>query len=131
VKRWIARFLARLRESASPHTLRAYTANLGTFAAFCEAEGVRHPKELTHRFLRGFVVELNGRGLAKSSVARYVAAVRAFTRHLVREQVIDRVSSSVLKRGAIQRGMRTLRMDGMEKVKLGMTTLEEVLRVVV
>jgi len=88
VRKWISRYLRRLRESASPHTLRAYAQNLETFAAFCDGEGVRHPKEITHRFLRGFLVDLNGRGLARSSVARYVAAVRAFTRQLVRENVL-------------------------------------------
>jgi len=103
VRKWITRFLARLRESASPHTLRAYTQNLETFAAFCDAEGVRAPKELTHRFLRGFLVELNGRGLAKSSVARYVAAVRAFTRHLVRENVIANDPARALRTPAHRR----------------------------
>jgi integrase/recombinase XerC len=89
VKSWIERYLARLRESASPHTLRAYAANLAQFQAYCAAEGVRRPQELTHRLLRGFLVDLNGRGLAKSSVARYVAAVRAFTRYLTRDGVLD------------------------------------------
>jgi len=31
----------------------------------------------------------------------------------------------------VEQGMRTLRHDGQEKVRLGLTTLEEVLRVVV
>ena len=31
----------------------------------------------------------------------------------------------------VEQGMRTLRHDGLEKVRLGQTTLEEVLRVVV
>jgi type II secretory ATPase GspE/PulE/Tfp pilus assembly ATPase PilB-like protein len=31
----------------------------------------------------------------------------------------------------VEQGMKSLREDGMEKVKLGMTTLEEILRVVV
>jgi integrase/recombinase XerC len=63
--------------------------NLGLFATYCEAEGIRKPAQVTHRFLRGFLVELNGRGLAKSSVARYVAAVRSFTRFLAREGAIE------------------------------------------
>ncbi len=89
MKPWIDRYLKRLRESSSPHTLRAYTMNLALFARYAEAEGVRGPKQITHRFLRGFLVELNGKGLARSSVARYVAAVRSFTRFLVREHAID------------------------------------------
>jgi integrase/recombinase XerC len=89
VKPWIDRYLARLRETSSPHTLRAYTMNLALFASYCAAEKVKRPQEITHRFLRGFLVELNGKGLARSSVARYIAAVRSFTRFLVREHAID------------------------------------------
>jgi type II secretory ATPase GspE/PulE/Tfp pilus assembly ATPase PilB-like protein len=46
-----------------------------------------------------------------------------------RQMVIRLESSSRIKRSAVAKGMRTLRMDGFEKVKLGMTTIEEVLRV--
>jgi integrase/recombinase XerC len=63
--------------------------NLGLFADYCAKEGVLKPAQITHRFLRGFLVELNGRGLARSSVARYVAAVRSFTRFLAREGAIE------------------------------------------
>jgi type IV pilus assembly protein PilB len=34
-----------------------------------------------------------------------------------------------IKRGAIQQGMRTLRMSGLEKLKEGVTTIAEVVRV--
>jgi type IV pilus assembly protein PilB len=44
---------------------------------------------------------------------------------------VERVSTDVLKRAAVESGMRTLRQDGMEKVTGGITSLEEILRVVV
>ncbi|MDJ0522898.1 MAG: ATPase, T2SS/T4P/T4SS family [Planctomycetota bacterium] len=47
----------------------------------------------------------------------------------VREHIVERHSASKIKRDAISQGFRTLRMDGSLKVKLGMTTPEEVLRV--
>jgi general secretion pathway protein E len=47
----------------------------------------------------------------------------------VREQVMARSSSAMIKQDAIKRGMRTLRMDGAHKVLKGLTTPEEVLRV--
>jgi type II secretory ATPase GspE/PulE/Tfp pilus assembly ATPase PilB-like protein len=43
--------------------------------------------------------------------------------------VIRSEPSMKIKREAVKQGMRTLRMDGMEKVRLGMTTMEEVLRI--
>ena len=44
---------------------------------------------------------------------------------------VENVSSDELMRAAIDEGMLTLRDDGFAKVKLGMTSLEEILRVVV
>lgn len=47
----------------------------------------------------------------------------------VQEQIVDKASASLIKRTAIQRGLRTLRMDGVEKLLQGLTTPEEILRV--
>jgi type II secretory ATPase GspE/PulE/Tfp pilus assembly ATPase PilB-like protein len=47
----------------------------------------------------------------------------------IRELVLQNVSSTVLCKKAMESGMRTLKEDGMEKVKMGYTTIEEVLRV--
>ena len=47
----------------------------------------------------------------------------------VKEQIMERASAAAIKKASIERGYRTLRMDGASKVKVGMTTVEEVLRV--
>lgn len=44
---------------------------------------------------------------------------------------IERRSSDEIKAAAIREGMKTLREDGLEKVKQGITSLEEMMRVVV
>ena len=49
----------------------------------------------------------------------------------IQRMAVERRPSDEIKHLAVEQGMKTLRQDGMEKVKLGMTTLEEVLRVVV
>ena len=49
----------------------------------------------------------------------------------VQRMAVERRPSDEIKRLSVEQGMKTLRQDGMEKVKLGTTTLEEVLRVVV
>ena len=48
---------------------------------------------------------------------------------VLRKMVIRNEATMKLKREAISRGMRTLRMDGWEKVLLGQTTLEEVMKI--
>jgi type IV pilus assembly protein PilB len=42
----------------------------------------------------------------------------------------DRVSSDQIRQAALRDGMHTLRQDGLQKIKAGMTSIEEVLRVV-
>jgi type IV pilus assembly protein PilB len=49
----------------------------------------------------------------------------------IQHLAVERRPSDEIKMVAVEQGMKTLRRDGMEKVKLGLTTLEEVLRVVV
>ncbi len=47
----------------------------------------------------------------------------------VRPMITDKIDSQSIKQSAISRGMKTLRVDGLEKAVQGITTLEEVLRV--
>jgi general secretion pathway protein E len=47
----------------------------------------------------------------------------------VRQQVMRHASATEIKETAVQRGLRTLRMDGARKVIEGLSTIEEVLRV--
>jgi len=49
----------------------------------------------------------------------------------IQHMAVGRRPSDEIKKVAMAQGMRTLREDGMEKVRLGLTSLEEVLRVVV
>ena len=46
----------------------------------------------------------------------------------LRRRVIRSEAASRLKRAAIAKGMRTLRMDGWEKCVMGQTSIEEVMR---
>jgi general secretion pathway protein E len=47
----------------------------------------------------------------------------------IRQMVLDKSSANVLKKVARKAGMKTLREDGWSKVKEGITTIEEVMRV--
>jgi len=85
LERWAARFLSRFAQRASPHSLRAYRHDLDALLAFCRAQKAEGPAALTHRLLRAHVAALAARGLKRSTVARHLAAVRAFTRFLGRE----------------------------------------------
>ncbi len=46
----------------------------------------------------------------------------------IRELILDRASTTELRRTAVSQGMLTLRADGLIKVRKGITTIEEILR---
>jgi integrase/recombinase XerC len=80
-------FLRHLRESnASPHTIKAYTGDLDTFAAYM---GQRDWKTIDHIAIRGFLSHLYDNGLSKTSVARALAAVRSLYRWLAQEGAVE------------------------------------------
>ena len=47
----------------------------------------------------------------------------------IRRMILERTNTDVIKKVALKKDMRTLRMDGARKVVEGMTTVEEVIRV--
>lgn len=83
----VGRFLSSLRErNTSPHTIRAYTRDLGDFAAYV---GPRKWGNIDHIVIRGFLSHLYEKGLSKTSVARSLAAVRSLYRWLAQEGVVE------------------------------------------
>ncbi len=48
---------------------------------------------------------------------------------VIRQMIVRNESASRIKKKAVQMGMRTLRMDGWEKIILGMTSTQEVLKI--
>lgn len=84
----IDNFLHRLavERGYSPNTLRAYSADLNTFAQFLQARG-RGLGEATVQDVRAFMAALQLRGLARSTLARRTAAVRSFYKFLLQQGV--------------------------------------------
>lgn len=92
--RAVSRFLAYLEDQrhVSKQTLRAYVSDLGQFRALLaerHAEKLPGPEAIDALTIRGFVARLHNAGLAKSSIARKLSAVRSFLKHAVRMGVID------------------------------------------
>ncbi|HAK95139.1 MAG TPA: type II secretion system protein GspE [Planctomycetes bacterium] len=66
-----------------------------------------------------------GRGLYDRTAIYEILVVN----EQIRDLIIERTSASVIKQVAVKNGLSTLRMDGAQKVREGLTTVEEVLRV--
>ena len=63
----------------SPHTVRAYSGDLLSLAAFCMGQGVSDPADLSLAGLRGWLADLSAKGRSRSTLARRAAAARGFT----------------------------------------------------
>ena len=67
----------------------------------------------------------NGRGyFGRTGIFEFLAIDNE-----IRPLISDKIDAQGIKTVAVSRGMKTLRLDGIEKVVSGVTTLEEVLRV--
>lgn len=71
----------------SPHTVRGYLADLRSLLADLEEHGLQ-VGDLDVPVVRAWLSRARDRGAGRSTVARRVAAVRAFTRYLHREGVL-------------------------------------------
>jgi integrase/recombinase XerC/integrase/recombinase XerD len=66
----------------------AYGTDMGQLAEWAGAHELG-PLDLTPRMLRRFAGVISERGLSKSSVARKIASIRAFYRHLVQRGLLE------------------------------------------
>ncbi len=71
-----------LAQGMGEKTRRAYGIDLGQLADWASARDLQ-PSELDHKDLRRFAGVVSERGAARSTVARKLAAIRSFYRHLV------------------------------------------------
>ena len=96
MKELLSEFLEHLllNENASAHTVRAYDSDISQFISFVAKDAGRRridltEIDLTHLNIRGWLGDLQKRGISRASAARKLAAIRTFARYLRREGVID------------------------------------------
>ena len=76
-----ARFASHLQDERgrSPHTVRAYLADLRDLFNFATAKGAVGPSDLTLPLLRSWLATLHAAGQSRATIARKAASARAFT----------------------------------------------------
>ena len=84
-------FIERMRvtRGASEHTLRAYGLDLADLVGFLAGRGVTGHDSITPRALRGWLGDLDERGLARSTIQRRLSAARSFLKSLVHEGLLE------------------------------------------
>lgn len=86
------RFIEYIRaaRNASPHTVRGYASDIAQFVAFLEGDELgTNPADVDSRIMRRYLARLQKQGISKRSVARKLASLRAFFRHLLRKGLIE------------------------------------------
>jgi integrase/recombinase XerC len=87
VEKAVARFVRSLADrNSSPHTIKAYSADLAQFAEYVGPQGWG---DIDHVLIRGYLSNLYERGLSKTSVARSLAALRSLYRWLAQEGEVE------------------------------------------
>jgi integrase/recombinase XerD len=86
----VPRFLDHLRfeRSLSEQTLAAYTHDVERLATFAATRGRAAAEEVTTRDLRDLILHLKDLGLAPSSIARNLSAVRTYFAFLLGENLV-------------------------------------------
>ena len=75
--------------NASPYTVRNYTTDLRDFFQLLSAKEVSSLRAVDRHVLRDYLAWLMERGIARSSIARKLSAVRSFYGYLLREGIVD------------------------------------------
>ncbi|GAA1974581.1 site-specific tyrosine recombinase XerD [Terrabacter lapilli] len=78
----------RVEKGASENTLKSYARDLRAYSSFLAAQGVDDARDVTEARVSDFLASLRERGLAPSSAARTLVAVRGFHRFLALEGVV-------------------------------------------
>jgi len=103
MKKEIKKYLRYLKieRNASPHTITSYKNDLNQFADFCgryfEKDENQLRLDVIERItIRLWLGELSERGLAKSSIARKVAAIRSFFKYSFKRGFIEQNPAHLL-----------------------------------
>ena len=88
---------------------------------------------IAQRLVRVVCTDCRGKGCESCKLTGYKGRTAIYEflimKDEIREMILNRLPSGRIKDKALELGMRTLRMDGMEKIKKGITTISEVSRV--
>lgn len=72
----------------SRNTIAAYQDDLKNYAAFVESRGIQTVSKTSRSDISDFMFSQKDRGIAPTSIARRLAAIKSFYRFLVRERIL-------------------------------------------
>jgi integrase/recombinase XerD len=85
-----------LERGLSPHTVKAYGADLRGFAEHLQRQGLTDPEPLRREHILDYLEAGQTAGLETATTARRLVAIRVFFRYLVQERVIRNDPTEVM-----------------------------------
>lgn len=81
----------------SKNTTESYGRDLNKYALFLKAKGIESADNIKRQEIQDFLMELKGKGLNASSIARNLVAIKVFHRYLDSQRYIKEDVTSVLE----------------------------------
>lgn len=80
----------RVEKNASQHTVKSYRADIECFIAFAQEQGAEEALFVNVKpiLIRAYLAEMKNKEYSRKTIARRIASLRSFFRHLCREEVI-------------------------------------------
>lgn len=85
--RYFLNYLA-VERGLAQNTIISYALDLKQFKSFCERRQVSKAGEIARNLVLNYILELKKSGRSSATIARHMAALKAFCRFLVDEQVL-------------------------------------------
>ncbi|HUG84147.1 MAG TPA: tyrosine recombinase XerC [Euzebya sp.] len=101
-----------LEKGHSGHTVDAYVRDVTQLARWCEGFAILDPDEVTLQVLRRFIGDRRRQGLAKASIGRKRASLRAFYAYAIRRGLVTHDPASILDTPRLDKRLpKALRRD--------------------
>lgn len=96
----------------SPHTVRAYQADICSLLTSCAHAGASIMSEISLALLRAWLADQHARGLSRASIARRASVARAFTAWAHERQLIETDPGARLASPSVTRRLPTVLDSG-------------------
>lgn len=99
MKEYIKEFLLYEKDvkKATSNTLLSFRRDLIKMADFFESQGVTDVKKINDTLMNAYMLYLENHNFATATISRYVSSIKSFFNYLVRERVIDKEPTYMIK----------------------------------
>ena len=95
-------FLKKIKRYSN-HTIIAYQNDLNSFNKFCIKNNKQDAGNISEKFIKAFMMELNEDGLEKKSITRKLASVRGLFRFAYQQEIIEQNPAQYIKNPKVMR----------------------------